>query len=68
MDLDKICGLDCEKEKKDENETLFSVVFVMPSLFLRFYSFKKKKKKFHQNNQQVKRNKTRKNERLASDG
>lgn len=66
MDLDKISRLDCEKEKKDENETLFSAVFVMASLFLHFYSFKKKK--FHQNNQQVKRNKTRKNERLASDG
>jgi len=37
---------------------MFSAVFVMASLFLSFYSFKKK---FHQNNQQVKRNKTRKN-------
>lgn len=31
-----------KREKKDDTETLLSAVFVMASLFLRFYSFKKK--------------------------
>lgn len=48
-----------KKEKKDETETLFSAVFVM-EVFIAL------EKKFHQNNQQVQRNKTRKKKKKAS--